>query len=279
MATYAIGDVQGCFSALHRLVDAIRFDPAQDRLWFVGDLVNRGPDSLAVLRWVKGLGESAVTILGNHDLHLLAVADGIAPSRPSDTLQDVLVAPDRHELLEWLTRRPLIHVHDGFFMVHAGLLPQWTVDHAVRLAGEVEHALQGPTARLLLEQVYQKNGNASKRWNDHLVGLDRLGIIIKVMTRLRICDQDGRMNLSYKGPLPHVPKKFMPWFRVPGRKSADVTVICGHWAALGLHVQENLLAIDSGCVWGGHLTAVRLENRQVFQVSCEGARVDHAVKP
>ena len=268
MATYAIGDVQGCFSALQRLVDVIRFDPAQDRLWFVGDLVNRGPDSLAVLRWVKGLGEFAMTVLGNHDLHLLTVAAGIAPARPSDTLEEVLVAPDRHDLLEWLRLRPLIHVHDGLFMVHAGLLPQWTADHAVTLATEVEHALQGPTARPLLEQVYKKNGNAHNRWDDHLIGLDRLGVIVRVMTRLRICAQDGRMDLSYKGPLSHVPNGFMPWFRVPGRKSADVTVISGHWAALGLHVQDNILAIDSGCVWGGRLTAVRLEDRQVFQVSC-----------
>ena len=153
-------------------------------------------------------------------------------------------------------------------MVHAGLLPQWTVDYAVTLAAEVEHALQGRTARLLLKQVSEKNGDSHNRWDDHLIGLDRLGVIVKVLTRLRICAQDGRMDLSYKGSLPHIPKGFTPWFRVPGRKSADVPVICGHWAALGFYTQDNVLALDSGCVWGGRLTAVRLEDRQVFHVSC-----------
>ena len=268
MSTYAIGDVQGCFSALKRLVEQTQFDPAHDQLWFVGDLVNRGPDSLGVLRWAKDLNTAAVAVLGNHDLHLIAASERIAPLRHDDTISDVLSAPDRYELLDWLRRRPLLHADHGFVMVHAGLLPQWSMEQAAALAAEAEYALQGNGYRKLLQQVSQKNAHLQTRWTDELTGLTRLGVIVRALTRLRVCAMDGEMNLLYKGPPADVPQGLLPWFRVPNRKSAGRNIICGHWAALGFHAEESVLALDTGCVWGGKLTAVRLEDRHVFQVAC-----------
>ena len=268
MSTYAIGDVQGCFSALTRLVKQIQFDPAHDQLWFVGDLVNRGPDSLGVLRWVKALNTAAVAVLGNHDLHLLAAAETISPLRRDDTISEILRAPDRHELLDWLRHRPLLHADHDFVMVHAGLLPQWSVEQAAALAAEAEYALQGNGYRQLLQQVSQKNAHPQTRWSDELTGQTKLGLVVKALTRLRVCAADGDMDFSYKGPLAHIPRGLLPWFHVPNRKNADRTIVCGHWAALGFHAEQTVLALDSGCVWGGKLTAVRLEDRHVFQVSC-----------
>jgi bis(5'-nucleosyl)-tetraphosphatase (symmetrical) len=267
MATYAIGDVQGCFSALRRLVDVIRFDRDHDRLWFVGDLVNRGPDSLEVLRWVKDLGESAVTVLGNHDLYLLAVAEGITHPRSGDTLQGIIGAPDRQELLVWLRHRPLFHLGNGVALVHAGLLPQWTVTQAAMLAAEAEASLRSDQYQPFLRSLYDHKLNAS-RWTDDLAGPTRLKMIANVFTRIRVCTEAGAMELSYKGPLSELPQGLIPWFQVPQRQSAGTTLVCGHWAALGLHVQANLLAIDTGCVWGNRLTAVRLEDREIFHASC-----------
>ena len=266
MATYAIGDVQGCFRSLEKLIQHIAFDPVRDRLWFVGDLVNKGPDSLAVLRYVKGLGQAAVTVLGNHDLHLLAIAEGIRRPHRDDTVQNVLGAPDRTDLLNWLRQRPLLHRDKGSVLLHAGLLPQWTVSQAEGLAKEVEDVLRSPEYRTLLRTLYEEQLPA--RWSDDLAGAARLGLIAKTLTRLRICTKEGLADFSF-GDLPdRVPLHFQPWFDIAGRKSADVTVVCGHWAALGLYIREHVLVLDSGCVYGRHLTAVRLEDRQVYQVAC-----------
>jgi bis(5'-nucleosyl)-tetraphosphatase (symmetrical) len=264
MATYAIGDVQGCFGELQTLLKACGFDRARDRLWFVGDLVNRGPDSLATLRFVRDLDDRAVVVLGNHDLHLLALARGHARHRNDDTLEEVIEAPDRDELLEWLRRRPMIHVEGSTVLVHAGLLPQWDVAAAQALAREVEAELRGRHEKFL-ETLY---GSRPERWADDLKGPDRLRVIVNAMTRLRFCTAEGVMEFETKGETAQAPKGYMPWFEVPGRKSAGSTVVCGHWSALGLRIAPRLLALDTGCVWGGRLSAVRLEDRRLYQVPC-----------
>lgn len=265
MATYAIGDLQGCYDQLLRLLEKLRFDPAQDRLWFVGDLVNRGHGSLECLRFVKGLGDRAVTVLGNHDLHLLSVAEGHAQQHHSDTLARVLAAPDRDELLAWLRHRPMIHVEGQFALLHAGLLPDWSVEQASKLAREVEAALRAPSYHEFLAVMY---GNRPDRWEDELTGFARLRVIVNVLTRLRFCTADGRMEFGAKGELASAPRGYLPWFDVPGRASAGHTIVCGHWSAIGLKYEPNLLAIDTGCLWGRELTAVRLEDRALFQVAC-----------
>jgi bis(5'-nucleosyl)-tetraphosphatase (symmetrical) len=265
MALYAIGDLQGCLAPLERLVEALAFDPARDRLWFVGDVVNRGPDSLGCLRFVKSLGSSAVTVLGNHDLHLLCVAEGIEKARPRDTLGDVLAAPDRDELVDWLRRRPLMHVEGAYALVHAGLLPEWSVPKARALAGEVEAVLQGTGWRRFLSNLY---GNRPERWDDGLEGDDRLRAIVNAMTRLRVCTREGAMDLSFKGEPGERHAHRIPWFEMPDRASATHTVVCGHWSAMGLRVDPKLLALDSGCVWGRSLTAVRLGDRRLWQAPC-----------
>jgi len=265
VAVYAIGDLQGCFEPLERLVAKIGFDPGRDRLWFVGDLVNRGPDSLRCLRFVKSLGAAAVTVLGNHDLHLVCVAEGVEKGKRRDTLDAVLEAPDRDELVAWLRRRPLMHVEDGKVLVHAGLLPEWTVAKALALAGEVEAALRGPDYRAFLARMY---GDEPDRWRDELAGVDRLRVITNAMTRLRVVDEDGAMVLRYKGEPGEASDAWTPWFDVPGRRSRGHPVVCGHWSALGLCIREDLLALDSGCVWGRSLTAIRLEDRKLFEVRC-----------
>jgi bis(5'-nucleosyl)-tetraphosphatase (symmetrical) len=266
MATYAIGDIQGCYSALRRLVDQIKFDPGGDTVWFTGDLVNRGPESLEVLHFVKGLGSRAITVLGNHDLYLLAVAEGIAPKRAKDTFDDVLLSSDREELLAWLRRQPLLHDAAPFTMVHAGLLPQWSTSVAIELAREAERALRSDDYPGFLRALYQPQ--LPRRWADDLIGPVRLAVATAAFTRLRICSSDGTMELSYTGPLETVPKGLHPWWAIPNRKNADRTLICGHWAALGFHVRAGLIALDGGCVWGRHLVAVRLEDRQSFRVDC-----------
>jgi len=266
MATYAIGDVQGCFLALQRLLDKIRFDSARDQLWFVGDLVNRGPDSLSTLRFVKNLGDRAVTVLGNHDLHLVMVAEGAAEPRKNDTLREVLDAPDREELLDWLRCQRMMYASDGFAMVHAGLLPSWSAEKALSLAREVEQALRAENYRELVVRMY---GNQPDQWRDDLSGMDRLRVIINAMTRLRVCTGKGVMQFAHKGKPENAPPGYLPWYDVPGRLSRDATIICGHWSALGLLLRGNLLALDTGCLWGGNLSAVCLENRQLFQVSCD----------
>jgi bis(5'-nucleosyl)-tetraphosphatase (symmetrical) len=265
LSTYAIGDLQGCFAPLERVVEKLQFDPARDRLWFVGDLVNRGPDSLRCLRFVKSLGSAAVSVLGNHDLHLACVAEGVERRRKRDTLDDVLEAPDRDELVAWLRARPLMHVEGGFALVHAGLLPQWTVARARELAAEVEARLSGPDYRELLERMY---GDHPDRWSDDLTGIDRLRVIVNAMTRLRVVDADGAMVLKFKGEPGEANDAWTPWFDAPGRASRDHTIVFGHWSALGLCLRPDVLGLDSGCVWGRSLSAVRLEDRALFQVPC-----------
>ena len=262
MATYAIGDIQGCFKSLRRLLDHISFDAQRDRLWLVGDLVNRGPDSLATLRFLKSLGAPVLPVLGNHDLFLLAAAENIVTLRPKDTIQDVLAASDREHLTAWLRRQPLHRREGEFFMVHAGLLPQWTTDEAATLASEVEKVLAGPEYRALLRELFH---GSTPQWNPSLKGMERLVSIARVLTRLRTTTRDGEVS-TYSGPPDSAPVGFLPWFRIPTRRSSDATIITGHWAALGLHIEPNVLAIDSGCVWGRQLTAVRLEDRTVHQV-------------
>ncbi|HEX5647258.1 MAG TPA: symmetrical bis(5'-nucleosyl)-tetraphosphatase [Nitrospira sp.] len=262
MSTYAIGDVQGCYEALQRLLQRIRFTPESDRLWFVGDLVNRGPDSLGVLRYIKSLGDRAIAVLGNHDLFLLAAAEGIVALRPKDTIQGVLAADDRAALIHWLRHVPLHHHEGELFMVHAGLLPQWTIADAVRCAQDVEAVLSGPGYRMFLQQLFH---GPTPQWTPSLSGMDRLVSITHVLTRLRTCTPSGELS-NFSGPPENAPAGFAPWFRIPDRRSTDAIIITGHWASLGLQLEPDHLAIDSGCVWGRQLTAVRLEDRKVFQV-------------
>ena len=265
MSTYAIGDIQGCYNALQELLEAMRFSSAHDRLWLVGDLVNRGDQSLAVLRWAVRLGDAAVTVLGNHDLHLLAVAEGTQAAHRGDTIQEILDAPDREELLAWLRLRPLMHMEGNTVLVHAGLLPEWTPAQALSLAHEVESALRSEQYHVFLEQMY---GNQPNHWSDNLAGIERLRVITNAMTRLRFCSADGVMEFTQKGDPKNPPAGFIPWFDVPQRASGAATIIFGHWSALGLQVRSNLVALDSGCLWGGSLSAMRLEDRQIFQVPC-----------
>ena len=265
MATYAIGDVQGCYDQLMRLLERCDYDERRDTLWFVGDLVNRGPQSLAAVRFVKGLGERAVTVLGNHDLSLLVVAEGAHKGHASDTFGDVLAAPDREELLAWLRRQKMMHARGGYAMVHAGLLPQWSIPAALGLAAEAEAALRGPGYSGFLRSLY---GNRPARWSDDLAGHDRLRIIVNAMTRMRLAAADGTMEFSHKLGLASAPAGYVPWFDAPRRASRDTPVIFGHWAALGLVVREDVVCLDSGCVWGRRLTALRLEDRRLFECDC-----------
>ena len=265
MAIYAIGDLQGCFTAFQRLIEFIRFDPAQDKLWLVGDLVNRGPDSLAILRYIRQAGDTIRIVLGNHDLHLLMVAAGISRNHPSDTLQSILDAPDREELLHWLRQQKLFYSEGSYAMVHAGLLPSWSIAQAAQLAAEVENALRQDDYSEMFSCIY---GNEPEYWFDDWSGFIRLRVIVNAMTRMRICTADGKMNLYFKGALSAIPADYLPWFRVPHRASGHHTIVCGHWSALGLHLSDNVIALDSGCVWSGQLTAIRLEDRKIFQIPC-----------
>jgi len=257
--------VQGCYAPLRRLVDSLGFDPRRDRLWFTGDLVNRGPQSLECLRFVKSLGDAAVSVFGNHDFHLLCVAEGVESKRKRDTLDEVLDAPDRGELLEWVRQRPLMHVEGTWAMVHAGLLPEWTVAQARSLAGEVEAQMRGPRHRAFLARMY---GDDPKRWSDGLEGYDRLRVIVNAMTRMRVVDVEGTMVLAFKGEPGDAHDAWTPWFDAPARRSRDHTVVCGHWSALGLLVRDDVASLDTGCVWGNALSAIRLEDRRVFSVQC-----------
>lgn len=274
MASYAIGDIQGCLNELHHLLEHISFDPAEDRLWFVGDLVNRGPDSCGVLRFIMGLGDRAIVVLGNHDLHLLAVAEGHMKYAKHDNLQDVIGAEDSAELLHWLRHLPLIH-HDeslGLSMIHAGLPPQWDLATARTCAKEVESVLQGPDYVHFLEHMY---GNLPDIWDEGLEGIERLRFITNCFSRLRYCDEHGRMALDEKGPPGSQPVDYRPWFEIEDRRSRNDTIIFGHWSSLGFVDRDNVYGLDTGCLWGDSLTALRLEDRQTFSINCPGARKPH----
>lgn len=261
MARYAIGDIQGCMASLERLLAAIGHDPAKDRLWLVGDLVNRGPRSLDVLRWARAQGDRVTTVLGNHDLHLLARAAGVVSAKRRDTLDEVLAAPDLGELVLWLRSRPLLHVEDGWVLVHAGLHPRWTVARARALAAEVEAALRGPRWAEWLAQTL----GAAPAWQDELYGSGRARSILWYLIRARTCTTDGA-PIDFDGPPEEAPVGAVPWYAVPDAAWRDHTVVFGHWAAQGLRLGERWIGIDAGCVWGKRLAAVRLEDRSVVQV-------------
>lgn len=265
MATYAIGDLQGCYRHFIQLLELIGFNPVRDRLWLVGDIVNRGPDSLLTLRALMELGDAAVTVLGNHDLHLLMIAADSARQQQGDTLQPVLDAPDRKPLLDWLRQQRLFHHEGEYALVHAGLLPAWNISQASEMAHEVEAIIRSDHFPAFSRRMY---GNDPDRWHDSLRGEDRWRLIINAMTRLRVCSSAGKMNFTYKGHPSTIPEGMLPWFDIPGRASRDTIIVFGHWSALGLQLRHNLIALDTGCVWGGYLTSVRLEDQKVFQVPC-----------
>jgi bis(5'-nucleosyl)-tetraphosphatase (symmetrical) len=260
MSTYAIGDIQGCYTAFSKLLKRLRFDPANDRLWLVGDLVNRGPQSREVLRAVMALGDRVSTVLGNHDLHLLAVAAGVRKMSRADTFADVLKAKDSDELLDWLRQRPLVIFNEkrNRLLVHAGIPPAWTVARTLKEAGRIEALLRGDDWAAALKSMY---GNVPRAWSKSLKTEQKLRYTINALTRMRFCDHDGRLALEYSGPPGTQPKRFMPWFAAPNRKTADTHIYFGHWSSLGTMQRTNLTALDSGCVWGRRLTAIKLLRR------------------
>jgi bis(5'-nucleosyl)-tetraphosphatase (symmetrical) len=268
MSNYAIGDIQGCYAELQALIQLIQFDPAHDQLWFTGDLVNRGPQSLAVLRYIKSLGEKAIVVLGNHDLHLLALECGQAKQKQFDSLDEILSAPDCQELCHWLRQQPLLH-HDAklnFTMTHAGIAPQWTLQQAIQYANEVTTILQSSQYVDFFAHLY---GNSPNCWGDQLKGWERLRVIVNYFTRMRFCNEQGALELNAKGESSAPPPGFLPWFKVANRVNKDLNIIFGHWAALqGKTDEPNVFALDTGCVWGHCLTALRLEDRQYFSVPC-----------
>ena len=285
MSLYCIGDLQGCNAALQRLVEKIDFSPSRDSLVVLGDLVNRGPDSLGVLRSLRALGESAQCLLGNHDLHLLAVAHGIRAAGRRDTLQDVLQAPDRDALLDWLRHRNMaLHTH-GWLMVHAGVLPQWTLAQTMALAAELETVLRGPDLKDFLSSMY---GDTPAQWHDSLQGADRLRVVVNALTRLRFCTHEGAMEFSANAGIASAPPGYQPWFELPHRATAGIPIAFGHWSALvsgvpdknqkssknhaPAQMRSNVLALDTGCVWGNCLTAAKLGDSprqfELISVSC-----------
>ena len=272
MALYAIGDLQGCYDELRQLLDRVNFDPVGDKLWFVGDLVNRGPHSLEVIRFIKGLGKQAVTVLGNHDLHLLALSVGQLRHKGQDdhTLDPILYAGDRDELLHWLRNRPLMHYSKKyrFSLIHAGLAPQWTIETAAKLAREVEATLQGDGFH---DFCYQMYGNKPSRWSNSLKGMERLRFITNCFTRLRYCDVHGNLALKESGRPGTQHQACIPWFQVPTRASRHNPILFGHWSTLGYHQSNNIWALDSGCLWGGKLTAVKVREKKPpapIQINC-----------
>jgi bis(5'-nucleosyl)-tetraphosphatase (symmetrical) len=278
MATYAIGDIQGCFHAFTALLVRLQFNPKQDKLWLVGDIINRGSGSLEVLRWCYQHQESLRIVLGNHDLHALAVVHNLKSEHKHDTLQASIDAPDSDALFKWLRHQPLMHVQNiggyDYVMVHAGLLPQWTIEKAVCLANEVEYALQTDGYHDFLVNMY---GNAPNVWHENHQGMDRLRAITNAMTRMRICTDIGEMEFEFKGEMQDIPVGYTPWFDVIGRQSYDAKIICGHWSALGLRQRENVFALDTGCLWGGQLTAMCLETQVITQVNHDAR--DRVLKP
>ena len=272
MSTYAIGDIQGCYGAFLELLETVSFNPARDQLWLTGDLVNRGEDSLAVLRWCMAHDASVVAVLGNHDLHLLAVAEGFVPPHRKDTLEPILNAPDREPLLAWLRHRPMLHRWGAWLMIHAGLPPEWTADQAAAHAAELETALRGPDWRQFFRHMY---GNEPRRWKPGLTGQDRLRYVANVLTRSRYLHADGSLDFQSKLGLAAAPEGLVPWFDFPGRCSNDARILFGHWSTLGFLLRPDVVALDTGCLWGGALTAFRLEDERSFQVRCRARHSPH----
>lgn len=267
MALYFIGDVQGCDAPLARLLQKIDFSPSRDTVYLLGDLVNRGPDSVGVLRRLQGLGGAARCLLGNHDMHLLALAHGIRKPHRGDTVNQVLDAPDRAALLDWLRQQRLAVFEHGCLMVHAAVLPSWTAEQTVALAAEVEAVLRGPSLADFLQGMY---GDEPLLWSDALQGTARLRAIVNVLTRLRFCTPEGRMEFEVKSGPDTAPAGFLPWYEAPGRRTADVTVAFGHWSTLGYMDRGNVVSLDTGCAWGGCLSALRFDGgaRTLFQENC-----------
>jgi bis(5'-nucleosyl)-tetraphosphatase (symmetrical) len=266
MAIYAIGDVQGCYDSLRRLLDLIRFDDQQDKLWFAGDLVNRGPQSLETLRFIKSLGNAAITVLGNHDLHLLAASCAPVSANTKAALTQVLMAADRDELIHWLRHQPLFHYDGRFCLVHAGLPPQWDLKQTLKMAAAVENVLQADDYQYLLQGMY---GDKPNLWSTGLRGLPRLRFIINCFTRMRYCDKNGRLDFEHNGPPGSQPKHLVSWFKVPDRKSRELRIVFGHWSSLGYYAGDNCYGIDTGCLWGGQLTAIKLgEKVERFSLDC-----------
>lgn len=268
---YLVGDLQGCCKPLERLLQTIDFSPSRDQLYVLGDLVNRGADSLGVLQRLRSLEGAATCLLGNHDLHLLAVAHGVRKPHRSDTLDPILNAADRDDWLNWLRQQNLaVHAH-GWLMVHAGVVPQWDAAQTVALAGEVEAMLRSPDVGAFLTTMY---GNEPARWDERLQGVDRWRCVVNSLTRLRFCAADGTMEFATKEGAVGAPEGYLPWFEVPGRRTQGTPVAFGHWSTLGLINRDDLLALDTGCIWGGHLTAVRVDGatREVIQIPCPQAQ-------
>lgn len=258
MAIYAIGDIQGCYNELRQLLDQINFDPTQDQLWLAGDLVNRGPHSLETLRFVKSLGDAAISVLGNHDLHLIATVVSLGKTGKKDTLGPILRAADCDELIDWLRRQRLFY-HDGrFCMLHAGLPPQWDLALTQQMATETEQAIQGDDYQRFFRSMY---GNKPTLWQDDLPKTEKLRFAINCFSRLRYCTADGELDFSQKGAPGSQPAHLIPWFSVPGRKSQDLRIIFGHWSTLGFYQAHNVFGIDTGCLWGGQLTALKLDDQ------------------
>lgn len=269
MPTYAIGDLQGCGQQLDALLRLIDKESPDAKLIFLGDLINRGPQSLQTLRRVRALGDRAEAVLGNHDLHLLAASHGIRRLHPSDTVNDILHAPDRDELLDWLRHRPLAILQDNHLMLHAGVVPQWHAAQTRALAKEVETVLQSDNWVDFLRNMY---GNLPAQWHDDLQGYERLRCIVNVLTRLRFCTPDGVMDFTVKEGLDAAPEGLIPWFDAPNRGTEDTTILFGHWSTIGLMIRPNIISMDTGCVWGGQLSAIRLSDRALLQVQCPQAQ-------
>jgi bis(5'-nucleosyl)-tetraphosphatase (symmetrical) len=275
---YLVGDLQGCVDALERLLAEIGFSPSRDRITVLGDLVNRGPQSLATLQRLRGLGPAATCLMGNHDLHLLAVAAGVRPAHRTDTLDDILGAPDRDAWIEWVRQRPLAVFDSGWLCVHAGVVPQWDAAATLRLAGEVERHLQGDELAGFLRVMY---GNEPACWRETLEGHDRMRFVVNVLTRIRFVAADGTLDLLTKEGAGAAPPGHVPWFEAPGRLTTGVPIAFGHWSTLGLIARPDLLSLDTGCVWGGQLTAVRVDGgrRDVIQLACAQAQAPQASAP
>ncbi|MGR8931301.1 MAG: symmetrical bis(5'-nucleosyl)-tetraphosphatase [Gammaproteobacteria bacterium] len=270
MAIYAIGDIQGCYNEFRRLLDVIKFDPEQDQLWLVGDLVNRGPHSLETLRFVRALGDAAITVLGNHDLHLVATVVSLGKVGKKDTLGPILRAHDCEELTDWLRRQRLFYHNDHYCMVHAGLPPQWDFELTQRMAAAVERVIGGDDYQRFFRAMY---GNKPCIWRDDLPPTDKLRFAVNCFTRLRYCTPEGELDFHQKGAPGTQPPDYLPWFKVPGRRSRDMRIIFGHWSTLGYHNGDNVYAIDTGCLWGGQLTALKLDEvPQRISIDCPGAQ-------
>ncbi len=276
MSVYAIGDLQGCYEDLLRLLDVIAFDKSRDQLWFAGDLVNRGPHSLQTLRFVKSLGDAAIVVLGNHDLHLLAAFCQDKKSEKKTALNEVLEAPDCEERIHWLRHRPLFYHQFGFCLVHAGLPPQWDFAKTIKMAQTVEAVLRGPKYRVFLKQMY---GDKPNRWSSKLSGIGKLRFIVNCFTRMRYCEADGSLDFDHNGAPGTQPKHLIPWFQIPDRKTKPEQIIFGHWSALGYYAGDNCYAIDTGCLWGGQLTALKLGDPvERISIDCVGYKKPAAAK-